>query len=144
MVRNNKKGIALLEIVIAILILVSYIIFNTTVYLNSFNNVVEIKKLTIANNLLIQTAEEVRNMSYNLVTDSSEVKTISSYEFIINVDSTVKERIVNTVEGYIYTYEYKEIEVSILWDTEEETLSVLRYNPSYSPVIVEPETPEDP
>lgn len=142
MVRNNKKGIALLEIVIAILILVSYIIFNTTVYLNSFNNVVEIKKLTIANNLLIQTAEEVRNMSYNLVTDSSEVKTISSYEFIINVDSTVKERIVNTVEGYIYTYEYKEIEVSILWDTEEETLSVLRYNPSYSPVIVEPETPE--
>lgn len=139
---NNKKGIALLEIVIAILILVSYIIFNTTVYLNSFNNVVEIKKLTIANNLLIQTAEEVRNMSYNLVTDSSEVKTISSYEFIINVDSTVKERIVNTVEGYIYTYEYKEIEVSILWDTEEETLSVLRYNPSYSPVIVEPETPE--
>lgn len=142
MVRNNKKGIALLEIVIAILILVSYIIFNTTVYLNSFNNVVEIKKLTIANNLLIQTAEEVRNMSYNLVTDSSEVKTISSYEFIINVDSTVKERIVNTVEGYIYTYEYKEIEVSILWDTEEETLSVLRYNPSYSPVIVEPEIPE--
>lgn len=142
MVRNNKKGIALLEIVIAILILVSYIIFNTTVYLNSFNNVVEIKKLTIANNLLIQTAEEVRNMSYNLVTDSSEVKTISSYKFIINVDSTVKERIVNTVEGYIYTYEYKEIEVSILWDTEEETLSVLRYNPSYSPVIVEPETPE--
>lgn len=139
---NNKKGIALLEIVIAILILVSYIIFNTTVYLNSFNNVVEIKKLTIANNLLIQTAEEVRNMSYNLVTDSSEVKTISSYEFIINVDSTVKERIVNTVEGYTYTYEYKEIQVSILWDTEEETLSVLRYNPSYSPVIVEPETPE--
>lgn len=142
MVRNNKKGIALLEIVIAILILVSYIIFNTTVYLNSFNNVVEIKKLTIANNLLIQTAEEVRNMSYNLVTDSSEVKTISSYEFIINVDSTVKERIVNTVEGYIYTYEYKEIQVSIAWDDEEETLSVLRYNPSYSPVIVEPETPE--
>lgn len=142
MVRNNKKGIALLEIVIAILILVSYIIFNTTVYLNSFNNVVEIKKLTIANNLLIQTAEEVRNMSYNLVTDSSEVKTISSYEFIINVDSTVKERIVNTVEGYIYTYEYKEIQVSIAWDDEEETLSVLRYNPSYSPVIVEPEIPE--
>jgi len=142
MVRNNKKGIALLEIVIAILILVSYIIFNTTVYLNSFNNVVEIKKLTIANNLLIQTAEEVRNMSYNLVTDSSEIKTISSYEFNINVDSTIKERVVYTVEGYIYTYEYKEIEVSIAWDTEEETLSVLRYNPSYSPVIVEPETPE--
>ena len=142
MVRNNKKGIALLEIVIAILILVSYIIFNTTVYLNSFNNVVEIKKLTIANNLLIQTAEEVRNMSYNSVSDSSEIKTISSYEFNINVDSTIKERVVYTVEGYIYTYEYKEIEVSIAWDTEEETLSVLRYNPSYSPVIVEPETPE--
>ncbi|MDD4067055.1 MAG: hypothetical protein PHH22_03680 [Clostridia bacterium] len=142
--RNNKKGIALLEIVIAILILVSYIIFNTTVYLNSFNNVVEIKKLTIANNLLIQTAEEVRNMSYNLVTDSSEVKTISSYEFIINVDSTVKERIVYTVEGYTYTYQYKEIEVSIAWDDDVETLSVLKYNSSYAPVIVEPEIPEEP
>ncbi|MFA7157220.1 MAG: hypothetical protein WC123_05975 [Bacilli bacterium] len=142
--RNNKKGIALLEIVIAILILVSYIIFNTTVYLNSFNNVVETKKLTIANNLLIQTAEEVRNISYNSISDSSEVKTISSYEFNIDVDYTTKERIVHTLEGYTYTYQYKEIDVSISWDDEEEKLTILRYIPSYSPLITEPEIPEEP
>lgn len=119
--KNRKKGFALVEVVVALILLTIYILFNTALYYNAYTNVKEVQQYTIGTNLLIKTAEQVKAQAYDEVTDWIDTFNTSVYTYNIAVEVSVLE---------YGGFEYKSVKVTISWG-EIETLSVniLKYNP---------------
>lgn len=125
MITKRKRGFALIEVVTAIILLTSYIAFNTTLYYESFKNVREVQRNTIATNLLIKTAENVRAQHYEETIDFLDTYTTSSYTYNIAVD----------VDTATYnSFEYKIAKVTVTYGENSMTVNVLKYNP---PIFVE-------
>lgn len=117
---NNKKGIALVEVVMAIILLSSYIAYNTGMYYIAYTNVKHVQNYTLATNILIETTEQVKAQSYGEVTEGLNTIETALYTFNVSVE-------VNT-ETY-NSFEYKIVNITVSWGDESIKTSVLKYNP---------------
>ncbi len=118
---GKRKGIALVEVVVALILLTGYIVFNTALYYDAFRNVRDVQQNTIATNLLIKTAEQVKAQSYDEVIDWLDTHTTSSYTFNIAVEVTIEE---------YNALEYKTAKVTISWnESDSMCVNILKYNP---------------
>ena len=125
MVANKKRGFALVEVVAAIILLTSYIAFNSSLYYEAFKNAKEVQTNTIATNLLIKIAENVRAQTYDETVDFLDTYTTSSYEYNIKVDVDI--------ETY-NSYKYKIAKITVTYGEDSMTVSVLKYDP---PIFVD-------
>ena len=121
MKNNNKKGIALIEIVVALILLTSYIVFNTGLYYTAYTNVKHVQNYTVATNILIQNTELVKAQSYEEVI--GWLDTIETAIYTYNVSVTVNTETYNS-------FEYKVVNITVTWGDETIRASVLKYNPS--------------
>ena len=120
MKKNNKRGIALIEVVMAIILLSTYIVFNTGLYYTAYTNVTHVQKYTLATNILIEVTELVKAQSYDEVVDWHDTIETALYTFDVSVT-------VNT-ETY-NSFEYKVANVTVSWGEETMSTSVLKYSP---------------
>lgn len=120
MKKNNKKGIALIEVVVAIILLTSYIVFNTGMYYTAYTNVRHVQNYTLATNILIENTELVKAQSYEEVVSSLDTIETSLYTF--NVSVTVNTETYNS-------FEYKVANITVSWGDETLRTSVLKYSP---------------
>lgn len=117
---NNKKGIALIEVVIALILLTSYIVFNTGMYYTAYTNVRHVQNYTVATNILIENTEQVKAQSYEEVV--GWLDTIETAIYTYNVSVTVNTETYNS-------FEYKVVNITVTWGDETIRASVLKYNP---------------
>ena len=120
MKKNSKKGIALIEVVIALILLTSYIVFNTGMYYTAYTNVRHVQNYTVATNILIEATEQVKAQSYEEVVGWLDTIETPVYTFDVSV-------LVNT-ETY-NSFEYKVANITVSWGDETMRTSVLKYNP---------------
>ena len=117
---NNKKGIALIEVVIALILLTSYIVFNTGLDYTAYTNVRHVQNYTVATNILIENTEQVKAQSYEEVV--GWLDTIETAIYTYNVSVTVNTETYNS-------FEYKVVNITVTWGDETIRASVLKYNP---------------
>lgn len=126
MKKSKRRGVALLEVVIALILLTGYIIFNTTLYYSTYTNVKNVQQYTIGTNLLIKTVEQVKAQSYEEISEMTDTFATALYEYNISVDVSTEQY--NSID-------YKVATVTISWGTDNVlTVNVLKYNP---PVFIE-------
>lgn len=115
MKKSKRKGFALAEVLLAFILLTGYIIFNTSLYYNAFQNVKEVQQNTIATNLLIKTAEEIKAKEYSEVVSIDEYEQeVSSYKYGIEV--AVEQEEYNGIG-------YKVSTITVSWN-ENDAMSV--------------------
>lgn len=120
MKKNNKKGMALIEMVVAIILLTTYIVFNIGIYLTAYTNVIHVQNYTMATNVLIEVTEQVKAQSYEELVGWTETIEVGMYTFEVSV-------LVNTE---IYnSFEYKVANITVLWEDESIRTNILKYTP---------------
>lgn len=120
MKKSKRKGFALAEVLLAFILLTGYIIFNTSLYYNAFQNVKEVQQNTIATNLLIKTAEEIKAKEYSEVVSIDEYEQeVASYKYGIEV--AVEQEEYNGIG-------YKVSTITVSWNQDDSmSVKVLSY-----------------